>query len=524
MELLNKTIIEFFKERVCATPEQTVIEYGDASFTWRQLDDISDALAINFINLGIKESTHVAICSFNNPNWVCCFLALQKIGSVALLVNPHLKEKEISDLIAKADIEYFCYGDGVKCNSHNRMIMKNLIYIGDFTDRFKEGYDKLSSEERKKIEELSDKIIANDTACIMFSSGTTSVPKGIMLSHHNIVNISVSAVHAMHWTDKDKMFVAVPFYHSFGVSACLVASIYCGCRMVLMEKIKTVKVFESIEKNKCNILNGVPSMFLAMIHNPSHTQYNLSSLESGIIAGSHIQKNDYIKICDTLNMNKLQMSYGLTEASPSVTFSDYWDCIEKKSDNVGKAIPGIELVILNSNGIKTRKANDQGEILVRGFNVMKGYYNDPEETEKAIDDEGWLHTGDMGYLDEKQVLHLIGRKKEIIIRCGENISPFEIETFILNYPGIIQTKAVGIKSEVTQEEIVACTILEENKNLDKEDFCKFLENGLAYYKIPKYVVEFNDFPMTSNGKIDLNRLNQMVYKNLNEGNIMEVKR
>jgi fatty-acyl-CoA synthase len=524
--MVSKTIIECFKQRVEISPNKIAIEYGDASFTWKQLDDISDVLAFKFISLGIARNTHTAICCLNNPNWVCSFLALQKIGSVAILLNPHYTRKEITQLIINTDIEYLCYDDSNKVTEYKEMIsnisesksikFKKIIYIGESTDILINNSSALGNNDRKEIEKLSGYMQVNDTSCILFTSGTTSGPKGVMLSHYNIVNTSILATQAMHWTANDKMCVTVPFYHIFGLSACLMASIHCGCGIVLLSNL--IKIDKNIERYKCTILNGVPSMFLAIIYNSNHNKYDLSTLNSGIIAGSYIPKKDYMKICSSLNMQKLQMSYGLTEASPSVTFSDYWDSIEKKSGNVGKAIAGIELSILNSNCIMTNCENTVGEILVKGFNVMKGYYGNPEETKKAIDEEGWLHTGDIGYFDEGHILHIAGRKKEVIIRSGEKVSPYEIEECILNYPGIMQTKVIGIKAGVTQEEIVTCIILRKDEQFDQEKFRKFLTENLAYYKIPKYIVEFIAFPMTLNGKIDLRKINEMACEKLNVAN------
>lgn len=527
MELLDKTIIECFKERVRTTPQKTAVIYADHTYTWKQLDEISDILSMKFMNMGVGRKTHAAICIMNNPVWIICFLALQKLEAVTMLVNPYCKEKELSELIVNADIEYFCYSRMCEDINYNELIsnidlsqsksFKRFIDAGELAGS---GFNSIKScFEAEKILKHEVKADINDTSCILFTSGTTSVPKGVMLSHKSIVNTSRLAVKAMNWNSNDKICVSVPLYHSFGLSACFIASIHCGCALVLLEKSKTIKIFEAVEKNKCTVLNGVPSMFLAMINNPKHADYDLSNLNSGIIAGSYIPKKEYMKICSTLNMRKLQMSYGLTEASPSVTFSDYSMSIEEKSDNVGKALPGVELSVLNHKCIKTQNAYEKGEILVRGFNVMKGYYNNLSETSKAIDEDGWLHTGDMGYLSEDGSLHIVGRKKEVIIRCGENISPYEIEECILNYPGILHAKAIGVKSEVTQEEIAACIVLGNSEQIDREKLRSFLSEKLSYYKVPRYIIEFEAFPMTSSGKIDLKKLSISVYEKINAANL-----
>jgi fatty-acyl-CoA synthase len=524
MELLDKTIIECFKERVRTSPDKTAVIYVDETYTWKQLDEISDMLSMKFMGIGIGRNTHAAVCIMNNPVWIITFLALQKLESITMLVNPYCKEKELSDLILNADIEYFCYSSMYEeinfIDTLTNIDLSGTVKFKEFINAGKltEDINKSCISEFNVASEVMTnltKIDTDQTACILFTSGTTSVPKGVMLSHKSIVNTSKFAVRAMNWKSNDIICVSVPLYHSFGLSACFIASIHSGCTIVLLEKNKTIKIFEAVDKNKCTVLNGVPSMFLAMVSNPKYTDYDLSSLNSGIIAGSYIPKKEYMKICSTLNMRKLQMSYGLTEASPSVTFSDYSYSIEEKSDNVGKAIPGIELSILNHKCIKTQNAYEEGEILVRGFNVMKGYYNNTEETKKTIDEDGWLHTGDMGYLNKDENLYIVGRKKEVIIRCGENISPYEIEECILNYPGILYVKVMGVKSEVTQEEIAACIVSGNSEQINREKLRSFLNENLSYYKVPKYIFEFESFPMTASGKIDLKKLSYSVNEKLN---------
>lgn len=345
---------------------------------------------------------------------------------------------------------------------------------------------------------------------MMFTSGTTGQPKGVMLSHNNLVNSAIATAEGMGWKQSDKQLLAVPLFHCFGLTSGFLASIYAGCSIGIIEYYRTREILSHIKKFKSTVFNGVPSMFLALIRNPEFAAYDITSLRNGIIAGASITQMEYEKICRSLPRFDLRQSYGQTEASPCVTLIRPVDPALKKTQSVGRVIADVEVRIWDYQKEVVAEAGMTGEIQVRGYNVMQGYYKLEQETKAAISPDGWLRTGDLGYLDQDGYLYVSGRIKEMIIRAGENIMPGEIERLILQTPFVQNVKVIGIKAEVVQEEIVACIIPTETIEFSEERLIAFLKPKIAYYKIPGYFVLFEDFPRTASGKIVISELRNVV--------------
>lgn len=521
--MLNKTICECLKERVKHSPNELALEYENIMFSWKEIDSISDNAAIVFMRMGITKGSHVGLWSYNSPNMVIDFFALVKLGAIPILMNTCYKEIEVSRILEYADVELLCYGEGYQDMKYEDLLAKiplwhpekeHCIAIDKSQEGkwygFREEYADITPFELEKLHMQMKKVQPEDTAAFLFTSGTSKLPKGVMLSHYGLVNNSWSIATNMQWSNKDKMCVAVPMYHCFGVTASLLAAIHAGCALHMLKQCKTTEIFRKIEEYHCTILNGVPTMFLAMMYNEKHKQFNLSSLQSGIIAGSKILPSEYLKICETFQLTHLQTSYGQTEASPCITISDFEDSIAIKADTSGKKIENIQLRVFDNKVKQEVECGAIGEIQTKGYHVMQGYYNKPEATKDTFTKDGWLKTGDLGYLDNRGYLHITGRIAEMIIRGGENISPAEIEECIKNYPDIKAVKVIGIKADVLQEEIAACIIPMEGKVINQELLKEYIKEKIAYYKVPKYILIFNKLPYTSNGKIALNELRQIV--------------
>lgn len=508
MSLVSKTIGTLLHERAAKTPALPGIGYRDCRYTWKEADEISDFLAVRYLDMGIQKGSHEAIWSVNSPNWLFCFFALSKIGAVPVLINTCYKEKELEEVLRDNDVSGLFYGMGCKNTVYEELLnkipsqslpclTKRIPLEADLSDKWYRRDlfpQELSEEERKRLSEAEALVKPEDTACIMFTSGTTSRPKGVMLSHFSLVNNSAAIASQMHWNEEDCLCISVPLFHCFGITAGILACLHSGAQAHLLKYYKTLEVLEQVEKHRCTVLNGVPTMFLALLHNQCRCQYDISSLKSGIIAGSPILPAEYEQICRELNLEHLQVSYGQTEASPCIAISDYEDPIERKAVTAGRLISDVELDFKN------------GEILVRGYNVMQGYYKRPEETKKTVDPEGWLHTGDIGYMDENGYLHVTGRLKEMIIRGGENISPAEIESCISELPEVNEVKVVGIPAKVLQEEIAACIIPKEGAVIEAEAVRTYVKSRLSDYKVPKYVLVFESFPTNASGKVVLRDL------------------
>lgn len=562
-QLFNKTIAECFADRVRMTPDSTAIEFEGESITWAELDLLSDWLVWRFDFLGIKRGTRAAIWCGNNLQWIIVYIGLQKIGATAVLINPAYLSDELHKIVSYSKVEYLFYGEEFKSADLTAILdevdlektpcLRQTIPIElqDAIDFMVEGARKLTDEQKQRIAELKKLPKPDDIACMLFTSGTTAMPKGVLHSHYSIVNDAIISAKAMHWDENDKMCVMVPLFHCFGMTSCLLGSIMSGACLYIMKYYRTINALEGIQNHGCTVLNGVPSMFLALIHNKEFEKYDLSSLKSGIIAGSPILPEDYKTICKKIGVEKLQMSYGQTETAPGVSFSEYDETIDEKCDNAGFIIPFEGVCIWDSKGFQhkyycdvvkpdgttltgfieketdmsctkyTSKMGDKriaycrqgeffatGEIGVRGFNVMQGYFENPEATEEAITEEGWLHTGDLGYVDDGGRIHIGGRIKEMIIRGGENISPHEIEECIRSMPQVRDVKVVGVPQKVLQEEIAACIVPVKGTTLTRKMILEHCRVYLAEYKVPRYVDFFEEFPLNSSEKIKLGELKE----------------
>ena len=528
-KLISKTIGYCLKERAEKTPGIIGLSYRDYSYSWREIDEISDFLAVKYLKYGIKKGTHVGIWSVNTPNWVFAYFALVKLGAIAILINTCYKETELEKILKYSDVEYIFYGNGIKdlnykdildkINISNLPKLKNTFPLEKNDDikwyRRSDYPSDMPVDDCKKLIQAINQVNAKDTASIMFTSGTTKSQKGVLLSHYNLVNNSLSISRQMGWNEQDKICVAVRLFHCFGITAGILSAVHSGSCIHLIKYYKTCEVLNQIEKYKCTVLNGVPTMFMAIVRNSKLKDHDISSVKSGIIAGSAIHSEEYINICKILNLKYLQPSYGQTETSPCITIAALNDSIEKKAVSVGKSIDNVEVKIWNCKENRESKEGELGEILTRGYHVMKGYYKMPLETDEVIDSTGWLHTGDLGFIDKEGYLYVKGRIKEIIIRGGENISPVEIEYYIKKLPSIKEVKVIGIEAEVLQEEIVACVVPKENYEVSKEEVQAIVSKYLTAYKVPKYVLVFDQLPTTSSGKIKLGKLKKIVEERIN---------
>lgn len=514
MELRDITIGECLVERANKTPSGVFIKHDDVNFTWKCVSDITNKAASIFMEWGIKQGDRVGIYGANSVSWVFTFLALQKIGATTVLINSYYKEKELLNCVEIADINFLFYG--FPCEGDPYSVVLDKLHekkpdIEFFSmERSYEEWDKIGKTD---IEVNLPHINSDDLACILFTSGTTNSCKGVKLSHFSIVNNAREIASEMQWSTSDIMCLSMPLFHCFGITVSLVGSIVSGMGIYVLDKYRTLNVCKAIEKYKLTVINGVPSMFLALIKNPESKNYDLTSLRSGIIAGSPIFKEDYLEICKTLEGMKLQTSYGLTESAPCVSIARYHDSKELKSVSAGKVIDNVSIKIMDKK--KECQAGEIGEIYVKGYNVMQGYITNDAVMCDALQPDGWLRTGDLGYVDEKGYLYIVGRRKNLIIRGGENISPHEIEAYIKEVDSGINTVVFGVQSAVLQEEIVACIEGKQDSALERR-IRTYLKENLSKYKIPKHIVFMEDFPKSATGKINEKQLKEFTTDVLKE--------
>lgn len=523
---MEKTIGDCLAYRVKLSSEEIALGGEMGTYTWREVEVYSDYLAIRMHMMGIKKGDHVGIWSVNTPNWIFTFFALQKIGAITVLINTCYKAEELSKILEYTDVQYVYYGSDYKDGIFRKIIeeileqtpchVKKWIPIGkDNSASWMSEGTFVSAEKtlkaKAKLSLLKKEVKPEEVAAILFTSGTNSTPKGVMLTHNNLVNSAYAIATGMRWTKDDRLLLAVSLFHCFGMTACLLASLHTGSRLYILEYYKTIKVLEYIDTYRCTVLSGVPSMFLAMIQNSKFKNYDLSSLRNGIIAGSHISIPDYERVARMLPTLNLLPSYGQTETSPCVSLMPIDATLEEKSKFCGKVIPDVEVRIIDQG-----HEPGHGEIQVRGYNIMKGYYHLPEETAATLTEEGWLHTGDIGYINEEGYLAITGRKKEMIIRAGENISPREIEDVIRQMPTVKSVKVIGLPAEVVQEQVVACVVATPGKKILDTAVKNYVADRLAHYKVPSIILDFEALPVTSSGKVNIREVRLEAQRKLGE--------
>ena len=523
------TVGKLLDEMAQKYPDHDCVLYTDRPFrkTYKEFNDICNKVAKSFMKLGVKKGEHVAIWATNIPEWIITLFATAKIGAVLVTVNTNYKVFELEYLLKQSDSSTLVLMEGFK-DSHyieilnelcpnlkdsepgnfkneNLPYLKNIINACDdkypgmlrWSDFVEMGAD-ISDEE---LYAISNSLDYHDVINMQYTSGTTGFPKGVMLTHYNIVNNGRCIGDCMKFTHEDKLCIPVPFFHCFGLVLAIMASVTHGTTMVPIDAYNPKKVMHALQTERCTAVHGVPTMFIAMLEHPEFNNYDFSYLRTGIMAGSPCPVKVMQEVVEKMNMKEITIAFGQTEASPVCTQTRTDDSLELRVATVGRALPFIECKVIDPETNKEVPTGVAGEFVARGYNIMKGYYNMPEATAQAIDEDGWLHTGDLATKDEHGYYKITGRIKDMIIRGGENIYPKEIEEFIYTLPQVKDVQVIGVPSKQYGEEIMACVILKEGITMTEDDIKNAVKANMARHKTPKYVSFMESFPMTASGKI-----------------------
>jgi len=392
-------------------------------------------------------------------------------------------------------------------------MLKNLIYIGENCPPGMFSWAQMmemgASVSDEELDARQNSLESDDVINMQYTSGTTGFPKGVMLTHKNIVNNAIGIANCMNFSYKDRLCIPVPFFHCFG---CVLATLTCvvsAATMVPLVAYNPIQVLKTIEKERCTAVHGVPTMFIAELALPEFDNFDLSSLRTGIMAGSPCPIESMKQVVERMGAREITITYGQTEASPAITMTKVDDPLELRVASVGRHIPGVEVKIVDPETGQEVPVGVQGELCARGYNVMKGYYKLPEATNAAIEQDGWLHTGDLATMDENGYCKITGRVKDMIIRGGENVYPREIEEFLYTHPGILDVQVVGVPDIKYGEEVLAYIRLREGISLTNQDIKDYCNGKIARYKIPRYVEIIDEFPMTASGKIQKYKLREM---------------
>ena len=528
MQLSDRTLGDWLEHWAETTPDREYIVYSDRDlrFTWGQFNKRVDELAKGLMAIGVEKGSHVGIWATNVPDWLTFLYATAKIGAVLVTVNTNYKQHELEYLCENSDMHTLCIIDGTwDCDyvdmtytmlpelrtaqrghlkSERFPKMKNVVYIGQ--EKFRGMYNTAEllllgkNIEDSKLIEAKRSINCHDIVNMQYTSGTTGFPKGVMLSHHNIANNGFLTGENMKFTQDDKLCVCVPLFHCFGVVLATMNCLTHGSTQVMVEKFDPLVVLASIHKERCTALYGVPTMFIAELNHPMFNMFDMSSLRTGIMAGALCPVELMRAVSEKMFMT-ITSVYGLTETSPGMTQTTIEDTFERRCTTVGRHFPFTEVKIINPETGAECARGEQGEVCCRGYLLMKGYYKNPAATAETIDKDGFLHSGDLGVMDEDGYVRITGRIKDMIIRGGENVYPREIEEFLYHIPEIKDVQVAAIPSKKYGEEVGAFIILKDGMKLTPEEVQDFCRGKISRHKIPKYVFFIEQFPMTGSGKI-----------------------
>ncbi|WP_408006809.1 AMP-binding protein [Pseudalkalibacillus sp. A8] len=532
---LDQTIGQLLKEKAQRLSGNEAVVYSEEGIrhTYEEFYELTGQVAKALMALGVQKGDHIAAWSTNRFEWLLLQFGSARMGAVLVTVNTNYQKSELEYLLKQSDTtilfmmdkfrdtSYFeivqsivgTTGNNGQVKSNSLPKLKQLVFMeeNEATGLLSwESFIKLGeSITDNELSERENTLDPHDVINMQYTSGTTGFPKGVMLTHHNIVNNGYQVATAMNLSEKDRLCIPVPFFHCFGCVLGVLACVSVGATMVPIIQFDPELVLKTVEKEKCTGLHGVPTMFIAELNLDSFNVYDLSTLRTGIMAGSPCPIEVMKKVMNLMGMDEITIAYGQTESSPVITQTRTDDPIERRVETVGKKHPIVEVKIVDPVTGKEVPTGEPGELCTRGYLVMKGYYNMPEATAKAIDSDGWLHTGDLATIDEEGYVKITGRLKDMIIRGGENIYPREIEEFLYTNPSIVDVQVIGVPDEKYGEKVAACVQIKEGESVTEEEIRSYCEGKIARYKIPEYIFFVDGYPMTASGKIQKYKLRKL---------------
>ncbi len=527
--LIDLTFSEVLDRMVEEFPDQYAFKYTtlDYTRTYAEFRDDVDTFARSLVAMGVKAGTRVAVWCSNVPQWFIAFWATVKLGAVLVTVNTAYKIHEAEYLLRQSDTHTLIMTEGAKDNHYGKIVaqlcpeletmkagqqlharrlpfLRNVITVG-FKQKgcmtWNDALDRASQTPMEEVRRMAAAVNKDDVCNMQYTSGTTGFPKGVMLTHYNVVNNGKYIGDHMDLSTADRMMIQVPMFHCFGMVLSMTAAMTHGATMYPLPYFSPKPALACVHNEHISTFNGVPTMFIAMMQHPDFEKTDFSYIRTGIMAGANCPADLMKRATEVMNMKEIVSVYGQTEASPGCTMSSYYDSLEVRTETVGSAFANVECKIVDPETGEDCPDGVNGEFVARGYNIMKGYYKMPDATASAIDKDGWLHTGDLACRTPEGNYLITGRLKDMIIRGGENIYPKEIEEFIYTHPKVSDVQVIGVPDKQYGEEAMACIILKEGETMTEEEMKAYIGANMARHKVPRYIDFVDSFPMNAAGKI-----------------------
>ncbi|HON81351.1 MAG TPA: AMP-binding protein [Methanoregulaceae archaeon] len=550
--LLGLTIGEMLNSIAARFPgtEAVVSVHQGIRWTWRELLEEVNRIARGLMALGVGKGDRVGIWAMNYAEWIVVQFATAKIGAIMVNINPAYRTYELGYVLKQAEIQTLILQGRFKTSDYvgmfyeacpratesrpGRLIsekfpfLRNVIFLGDVPHNGMFTWpDLMGRGQEVSMDELvarEEALGFDDAINIQYTSGTTGFPKGVVLTHHGVLNNGFIIGEGMNFSEEDRLCIPVPFYHCFGMVLSNLACMTHGSTMVLPSPAFSVEdVLKTIEQERCTALHGVPTMFIAELAHPDFPKYSMSTLRTGIMAGSPCPIEVMKDVSRRMNMSGIVIVYGQTETSPGLTMTTTRDPLNRRVSTVGRVFPHTELKIVDPSSGRVVPRGEIGEICARGYCVMKCYYNNPSATHATIDPEGWNHTGDLGTMDDEGYVKIVGRLKDMVIRGGENIYPREIEEFLHRHPKIADVYVIGVPDDRYGEELMAWVMVKGQETLTADEVREYCRGKIAHYKVPRYVKFVSEFPMSVTGKIQKFRMREASIRELGLEDVSQVE-
>ncbi|MEA2212104.1 MAG: fatty-acyl-CoA synthase [Solirubrobacteraceae bacterium] len=523
------------RETIGANLERTIARFPDRDalvscaqgqrYSYTELGRAVDALARGLIAAGLTVGDRLGIWSPNRTEWTIVQYATAKIGVILVNINPAYRTSELEYALRQSGCRMLIAAPAFKTSDYRAMVseiadqlpeLERVAFLdgSDWEDLVRAGAGVDGGELARRAASLTP----DDPINIQYTSGTTGFPKGATLTHVNILNNGFLVGEGCRYSEEDRVCIPVPFYHCFGMVMGNLGCTSHGATMVIpAPAFDPEATLAAVAAERCTSLYGVPTMFIAQLDHPRFAEYDLSSLRTGIMAGSPCPVEVMRRVIERMHMSEVGIAYGMTETSPVSTQTAFDDPVEKRVGSVGRVGPHLEVKIIDPVTGDTVARGERGEFCTRGYSVMKGYWNDPERTAEAVDAGGWMHTGDLATMDSESYVNIVGRSKDMVIRGGENLYPREIEEFLYGHPDIADVQVVGVPDERYGEELMAWIVPRPGTSLDREDVVTFCRGKIAHQKIPRYVTLTDAFPMTVTGKVQKYKLRERAIADLGLG-------